>query len=177
MDRVIPPINRSFFEMKPHTCPFTILIDDRERRGGYTFQGLLTDANKQHRPLIVPTREVRLVTGDYSIDGFEDLVTIERKTLPDLYGTLGQGRERFQAEHERMAQMAFAAVVIESDLATAIARPPAESRLHPICVYRTWLSWSSRYGVHWWWVSGRRGAEKTTFHALRLFWQYHIKVR
>ena len=163
--------------MQSITCPFTILIDDRERVGGYTFTGLQADADQQHQSLIIPTREKRLATGDYSIDGLENLVTIERKTLADLYHTLGQCRDRFRAEHERMAELAFAAVVIESSLATAIAQPPNDSRLHPVCVYRTWLAWSQRYGVHWWWVPGRAGAEKTTFHILRFFYQDHNKAR
>jgi len=158
-------------------CPFTILIDDRERRGGYTFEGLRADANRQYRPLVVPTKEVRLETGDYSIEGMDELVTIERKSLADLYHTLGQRRNEFEAEHQRMAQMAFAAVVIETDLATAIAHPPAESRLHPRCVYRTFLSWSIRFGTHWWWIGGRRGAEKTVFHALLDFWNEHSSRR
>jgi len=158
--------------MNPITCPFTIRIDDRERRGGYTFEGLHADADKQHRPLVVPTAECRLVTGDYTLAGAEDRIAIERKTLNDLYGTLGQGRDQFRAEHERMAELEFAAVVIEASLATAIARPPAESRLRPICVYRTFISWSLRYGVHWWFAGSRRGGEKTTFHVLRKFWEY-----
>jgi len=162
--------------MKPATCPFTILIDDRERRGGYTFQGLHADAAQQHRLLVVPTREVRLHTGDYSIEGLEDLITIERKTLPDLYGSLGKhGRERFEAEHQRMAAMAYAAVVVEADLATILARPPAESKLHPKSVLGTIASWSDRYGVHWWFVGGRRLSEIIVFRKLRTLWEHYSK--
>jgi ERCC4-type nuclease len=156
--------------MDPIICPFTVLIDHRERRGGYTFDGFVADAADDRAPLVVPTREVTLATGDYSIEGLSHLVTIERKSKADLYNTLGQGRDRFRAEHERMAAMDFAAVVVESDLAGAIAQPPAGSQMNPRTVYRTALAWSVRYGVHWWWVNGRRGAEKTVFQLLRFFW-------
>jgi len=35
-----------------------------------------------------------LQTGDYSIFGYEDQVTVERKTKADAYGTIGRGRTR-----------------------------------------------------------------------------------
>lgn len=151
-------------------CPFTILVDQREK-APYRFTGLHTDSARQYRPLEVQTRWAHLPTGDYSIDGLQDLVTIERKSLADLYATLGQHRERFEAEHERMAAMAFAAVVVESDLAAAIAEPPPRSKLHPRAVYRTWLAWMVKYGVPWLWIGSREGAEKTTFQLLRMFWK------
>ena len=152
-------------------CPFTILIDDRERAGGYRFTRIRADADKDYRPLYVPTQYIRLVTGDYTISGFEDQVTVERKSLADLYHTLGQDRERFQREHERMAKMQVACVVVESSLENALANPPEQSQLHPRAVFRTYLSWQLRYGVHWIWApGGARGAEKITFQVLRLYW-------
>lgn len=43
-----------------------------------------------------------LKTGDYSVVGMEELVTIERKSIHDLFGTLGKGRRRFENELKRM---------------------------------------------------------------------------
>lgn len=154
------------------TVPFTILRDDREQ-SGFRFEGLTADAAKKNKPLIVPVEERRLPTGDYSIDGLESLVTIERKSLADLYGTLGGGRERFEAEHQRMAKLAFAAVVIEADWATILLSPPPMSELNPKTIFRTAISWSIRYGVHWLAMPDRAMAEKTTFHLLNKFWEQH----
>ena len=40
-----------------------------------------------------------LKAGDYTIAGLEDVVVVERKSIKDLFGTLGQHRDRFEAEH------------------------------------------------------------------------------
>ena len=154
--------------------PFTVIVDQQEI-ARYYFQGLHSDSNQQHRPLIVKSITKHLKTGDYSIEGLEHLVTVERKSLEDLYGTLASGRERFAREHERMQAMisagGYACVVIESSLEDALFDPPWRSRLPPKIVHRTSLSWQIKYGVSWIWASSRRGAEITTFRTLEKFWE------
>lgn len=150
--------------------PFVVLVDQREK-APYRFEGIVSDARHRRRPVVVTRKWAHLPTGDYSIDGMEDRVAIERKSLADLYSTLGQHRARFQAEHERMAAMPFAAVVIESDLARAIVYPPPRSKLSPKSVYRTYLKWQIRYRVPWLWIGSREGAEKTTYQLLRMYWE------
>ncbi len=54
-----------------------------------------------------------LKTGDYSIEGLEDQITIERKSIPDLVGCIGKGRDRFQRELDRMMEFKTRAVVVE----------------------------------------------------------------
>lgn len=160
----------------PLVLPFTIIVDGREK-APYTFTGLLADADKKHRPLEVPRKWGYLKAGDYSIDGMESLVAVERKSLEDLYSTLGSHRDRFEAEHERLAAMAFAAVVIEADWATILRHPPARSRLLPKTVYRTAIAWQIRYGVPWMAVNGRRLGEITTFQILEKFWREEERRR
>ena len=63
----------------------TLLVDTREQRPLYFGEG-------------VPQRRATLPTGDYSVEGCEGLIAIERKSLGDLFGTVGQGRERFERE-------------------------------------------------------------------------------
>lgn len=151
-------------------CPFIILVDGREK-APYTFTGLRADARRGHKPLVVCTEWAHLVTGDYTIAGYEQLVAVERKTLRDLYSTLGQHRERFEAEHQRLAELASAAVIIEADWRMILDYPPP-SRLLPKSVYRTWLAWWDKYGVPWFAMSGRRLAEVTTFRFLEKFYQH-----
>ena len=43
-----------------------------------------------------------LATGDYSVKGLVDVVAIERKSLSDLLGCIGQSRERFDKEIMRL---------------------------------------------------------------------------
>ena len=160
----------------PIVVPFTVLIDDREG-APYAFTGLHADASDDRGPLYVPKRFARLKTGDYTIEGLEDLVAIERKSLEDLFGTLGQRREQFEAEHQRMAEILAAGgevvVVIESDWRTILLEPPEDSRLNPKTVHRTWLHWRRRYGVEWITASDRQLAQVTTFRILERFWKEH----
>lgn len=158
---------------KPLPVPFTILIDQREGMP-YFFHGMRANASRSHRPLVVETKFAHLKTGDYTIEGLEDLITIERKSLSDLFSTLGQNRRRFEAEHERMSQMNFAAVVVEADAETILKSPPEGSKLLPKSVYGTYLSWSMRYGVHWYLCEDRRLAELTTFRLLEKFYSSHV---
>ncbi len=160
---------------KPYLVPFRVLVDGREK-WPYTFDGLHADSDRSYRPLEVRREWARLETGDYSIaQGIEGPdaesvrplpVAVERKTLQDLYSTLGQHRERFEAEHERLSKLKFAAVVVEASWDEIVHRPPERSRLSPKSVLRTAISWSSRYRVPWWCVEGRRAAEVVTFRLL-----------
>lgn len=153
---------------KPLDNPFTILIDQREK-APYFFAGLRAGSKNSYRPLVVPTEFAHLPTGDYSIAGMEERICIERKSLADLYSTLGSNRERFEREHERMTKFEFAAVVVEASVATVLLNPPNESRLSPKSVYGTYVAWMIRYNVPWLFVEDRRLAEKTTFKLLEKF--------
>jgi hypothetical protein len=160
-------------KLDPLTAPFTILVDGREQ-ARYPFTGLRADAAQHNRSLIVPSRWAHLKTGDYTIEGLENLVAVERKSLADLYSTLGQHRDRFEREHERLACMAAAAVVIEADWETILFRPPERSRLLPKTVFRTALSWQSKYGVPWLAMGSRELAEIATFRFLELFYKHRL---
>ena len=139
---------------------FNIIVDTREQNP-FDFRII-----KPQPQIIVAT----LQTGDYSIKGLEDRITIERKSLSDAYSTFGRGRARFERELERMAEFQFAAVVIEADWKTIIKYPPHRSKVTPKHVYRSVIAWQQRYRVHFWACYSRAFAEKTTFVLLERFW-------
>lgn len=147
-----------------------VCVDGREK-APYHFTGLVADAAQQHRPIIVPTEWAHLKTGDYTIRGLEDQFTVERKSLVDLFSTLGQHRDRFEAEHKRMAKMLRALVVIESTWFEITHWPPERSKLNPKTVFRTAVSWYARYGVPWIVAEDRRLAEIFTFRFLEKVWK------
>ena len=103
------------------------------------------------------------------------MIAIERKSKADCFNSCGQGRERFQREHERLAELDFAAVVIEADWTEIRKHPPEHTQLKPKVVFRTALSWSVRYGVQWWAMPGREIAELTAFRMLEKFWEQQQK--
>jgi len=55
-----------------------------------------------------------LTTGDYSVVGLEDVVAVERKSLPDLIACVGRERERFDREAQRLLAYPTRALIVES---------------------------------------------------------------
>lgn len=149
---------------------FTVLIDQQEKHA-YRFGGLHADSALQYRPLAIRTRIAHLKTGDYSIAGADRLLSIERKSLDDLFGTLSseKRRDRFEREHERLAALNFAAVVIEASW-DRILQGHHRCALNPKTIFRTHCSWLVRYGVPWITCENRRLAEITTFRLLEKWW-------
>jgi ERCC4-type nuclease len=152
-------------------CPFTVIIDTREHVHPYKFLGFHAGAEHQYRPLKVATEWKALKSGDYSIAGYEDRIAIERKTLADFYNSVGQERNRFERECQRLAEMEYAAVVIEASWKQVIKQPPSYTKLKPIIPFRTHLSWEIRYPkLHFKAMEDRELAEVTTFRLLEKFW-------
>lgn len=63
---------------------------------------------------IADEKVTTLATGDYSIEGMELLVSLERKSLKDLVGTMLHHRERFIRQCERMTAFQHRAIIIEA---------------------------------------------------------------
>ena len=154
----------------PVVCPFTVVIDTREQRP-WDFRTFVADSKQKNRPLIIRTERNALKTGDYSIKGMEDRVTIERKSHSDAWGTFTRERDRFERELERMAEMEFAAIVIECDEESLLCNRPAESRANPKTIYRSLIAWEQRYGVHVRFCPTVSWAERTCFRYLERFWK------
>jgi DNA excision repair protein ERCC-4 len=153
----------------PPTFPTVIVIDTREQ-SPYTFASIRSDARDGGKLLAITTRRGTLRSGDYSLLGYERRIAVERKSLADLYGTLGRGRARFERELARLAAMQFAAVVVEAEWSEVLGSPPPRSRLNPKTIYRSVLAWQQRYpSVHWWFLPGRAYGEVTTFRILDRF--------
>lgn len=119
-------------------------------------------------PAPVKTVTKKLDAGDYSLEGFETFITIERKTLADAYGTIGQGRKRFINELERLKNYEYAAIVIESDLKNFL-QPPLYSNLNPKSAINSLLMWSIRYKVYVFFAHNRDYGMTLTLRLLEKF--------
>ena len=138
-----------------------IIIDTRETLA-YNFAWILSSKPKPAKSLIYK----KLDTCDYSLQGYENQVGIERKTLSDAFGSFGRNRKRLQREFERMSKFDYAAMVIESSLGNMFKNPPEHSQMTPKSVFRSLLSWSIKYNVFVWPCPDRAFAEKTTYFLL-----------
>ena len=154
-------------------CPFTIIVDSREQ-SSYDFRNLKSDAKDGGVPIVVKTERRALKTGDYSIDGFEDLFSVERKELGDLFHCMGTDRNRFEQQLTRLNELDYACVVIEADLAR-IRRGHDMSKLLPKSIFRSIVSYQiDRFpNVHWWACPGKLFAEQITFRILQRCWKQY----
>ena len=87
----------------------SIIIDTREQRP-WTFEGQGFQ-----------TRRAKLDSGDYSVEGLEHRVAIERKSLNDWTGTVIRDRARFYRELERLRAFDFRCVIIEAGIREIMA--------------------------------------------------------
>lgn len=80
----------------------TIIEDSREQTP-LSFEGFRNITVVRHG----------LKTGDYSIQGYEDTICFERKSVADLVGTLIGGHERFLREMDRMKDFKIKYILVE----------------------------------------------------------------
>lgn len=110
----------------------TIIIDSREQRP-YTFPG--------HKTVVQG-----LPLADYGLLHCQD-IAIERKSIDDLIGSLTSGRDRFEKELKKGAQLPYFALVIEASLSD-LANGKYQSSMLPKSAVQSLLSWSVKHGTH-----------------------------
>ena len=157
----------------PHAAPvtpYTVVIDTREQVP-YAFADRLT-SSRDPVGVAVLTQFAALPSGDYSLAGLQHKVAVERKSLADLYSTLGSGRARFTRELARLAEMELAAVVVEAEWSRVLTDPPTHSQLNPKTIIFSVIAWQVRHPrVHWAFLPGREVAEAYTIRLLDRFWR------
>jgi len=84
-----------------------------------------------------------LPTGDYTVQGLEDIVSIERKSLPDLLMCVGRERVRFDKEMQRILAYPVRALVVESTW-EEIERGEWRSKVSPAAVIGSLLGWQAK---------------------------------
>lgn len=85
----------------PAVPRYTILIDNNEQ-APWRF------------PVGQVTKRTSIDTGDYTIQGFEAVITVERKSLNDLVHTVIHDWRRFSKQLRRMAAMDVAVIVVDA---------------------------------------------------------------
>ena len=151
------------------TTPFRVIVDTREQTP-YLFHDLEVKRGKKKFPLVVLTDKKKLDTGDYSIEGHEDKVTIERKSFEDAMSTFTQGHARFERELDRLQEMQWSAILLEFEW-SRIFRIHSDRSINPRAIDGMIHAWAQRFpSVHWFWRPGRLQAEKAAVNILRRYW-------
>lgn len=84
-----------------------------------------------------------LTTADYSILGLEHIVAVERKSLQDMIGCIGYGRDRFEREMHRILAYPSRLIVIEGSL-PQIQLKQYRGEIHPNAAIGSLLGWMAR---------------------------------
>jgi len=172
--------------------PFTVLIDTKETTP-WDFGNIPGPGGNTE--IIVPVLYQGLGNGmgDYTIAGLTSSDTtwqmsIERKSIGDLFGTILARRERFVVELENLNDMAYAAVIVEAPLEKVITHYPqywTDMEMTPDQqlskqkqVIGSIRSWSMRYPrVDWWFIS-REFCPIWAYRLMDKFWtDYSYGVR
>ena len=135
-----------------------IKVDSREQKA-YDFLSQAGDIE-----VTVGTLNV----GDYSIEGLEDVVALERKSLPDLIMCLGTERARFEREMLRARGMESFAVVVEANWQDMLDGK-YRSAMHPAAAAASIQAFSSRYRIPFFFTGSRKNGEAFVAGYLRQF--------
>lgn len=101
---------------------------------------------REQRPLRLAPLQVEegtLQTGDYSVLGLEDEISLERKSLDDFLACCGRERERFERELMRMLAYPVRGVFIEATMAD-ISMGEWRSKISPKAVKASIHSWRAQ---------------------------------
>lgn len=120
-----------------------VLVDTRER----TPLPLL----RNHPNWIGGERQATLKTGDYSVEGMENVLALERKTLPDVINSAIPSRDRFIRACDRLAHFQWKAILIEATYED-LKCPYAEDEdlvtdAHPNAVCGTLDAIEAKFGI------------------------------
>jgi ERCC4-type nuclease len=142
---VAPPSGRLIVKRGGHSITRQIpkpvvLIDTRERAPFHfsRFPNWIAGESRQ-----------KIDAGDYSIQGMENVLSLERKSLSDLITTLIQQRSRFFKMCEKLAQYRWRALLVEASYED-IKSPYDEeftTMAHPNAVSGTLDALEARFGI------------------------------
>jgi len=135
---------------------YTIVVDTREQRPLFT-------KNVSARKLEV---------GDYSIDGYTEQFAIERKSLSDLFGTLGKGHKRFKKELERAQSYEYFAIVIDGTYSQALNKEfdgSYHSRMRGYVITSILFTLHMKYNINFFFTTGRVESKKVIKELMKAY--------
>lgn len=138
---------------------------------------------REQQPLFKIGKEAMratLKTGDYSIEGQEDNIAIERKSLGDLFGTLGKGHSRFKKELERVQSLKYFAIVVEgtnSDVEKKNFEGSYHSKMKGYVINKILFTIHIKYGIPIFYCDGRVECKRVVKSLLDSYYNIYVKEK
>ena len=142
------------------TPAFRIVVDTREQEP-WTFDS--------------PTVRRKLDSGDYSVEGLESSLSVERKSLNDAVSTILHSRPRFERELERLRSCRWACVVVEADMDRMARGMDMHVRVSPESFIAACAEISVRTGIPIYWCGSRQAARTFAQAFLRAAYLQHYR--
>jgi len=116
---------------------------------------ILCDTREQNpldfdHPYVEGTIRIALPVGDYCVeykDAHRPSIYFERKSITDLFGTMGKGYKRFRREIQRSQEKKAELIIIIEGTVTDILRGTKYSQIDGLKILRTILSVWNNYKV------------------------------
>lgn len=108
-------------------------------------------------------KKEKLDVGDYSIEGYENKIAIERKSLPDAYSTLTRGMSRFKRELERAESYDYFAIVIDGSYTSLVEKNwdnAHYTKLRGYIITATLFTLHVKYGINIFFSNGRKESKR-----------------
>lgn len=141
-----PPAGRLIVKRGGHSItrqiPKPIVLVDTREKYPFDFSGF--------KNWIAGEKRTALKAGDYSVEGMESLLALERKTLTDLITTVIQQRARFFKLCEKMTKYRWRALLIEAsyeDIKSPYDYDTYNTLAHPNAVSGILDALEARYGI------------------------------
>lgn len=139
-----------------------IIIDTREQQP-FVFR---------KSKLVEGTIRKKLDVGDYSIQGMEHKIALERKSPADLFKTIGKDHKRFKRELTRAANFEYFAIIVECSFTTVIDKEFENAHYSHMLgdtVVQICYTLKMKYGVDVIFCNGRNEAMRICRHIFRAF--------
>ena len=146
--------------------PYKIIRDTREKKGhGWYFRATAECDGMDVK---------KLDTGDYSIEGYEDMIMVERKSISDLWNSLLQGRERFMKEMDRAKEIPARYLIIEGTMKD-VQKGTRYSIVKGDTMIANLISLEQKYGIHVIFTDKRKDvAQRYVRGLLKKLYQYCV---
>lgn len=136
-----------------------------------------TNEQKPYKFGKIPIINKSLNAGDYSIEGMEHLISIERKSQIDFYGSIGNERDRFNRMWQRLSYHFFVGLVIECDELNLMNPEYTYSEINQNTVYATINSYEIKRGIHVYYGDRKACALKIANWLLVFYKNYTEKMK
>lgn len=146
--------------VSPSTSRLRVMRDERNiiRSARIPKPVVLVDTREQkpfplylnHPNWIGGERRAALKTGDYTVEGMESLLCLERKNLADLVACTVTYRRRFLAVCSRLARFPWKAILVEAtleDIKGGFESFDIPSEVHPNAVCGTLDAIEAKFGI------------------------------